>query len=1011
MLKKLIDRPVAVTMAMLVFIVLGAVSMRLLPVSLIPDVDIPYVSVQISAPDMSARELDESVVKPLRQQLMQMNDLSDMVCSARDGSADMRLTFGYGSDADYLFIEVNEKIDRTMPSLPSIDRPRVLKADATDIPAFYVNVTESGLGSFSGFTELSRFVQDVVCKRMEQLPEVAMVDVSGCTGEEILIIPDDGKMIQMGLGHSDFEKLVKSANIRLGSLSIRDGQYRYSVKFLSDVSGKEDIENIWFKKGGHVFQLKDIATVEQHPAPRQGLVRSNGSDAVCMAVIKQSGARMSALKHSVSELMSGLEKDYPQLEFNVTRDQTQLLSYSINNLVKNIIIGVVLACIVIFLFMMDFKSPALVSLTMPVALVSSMAVFYAVGISLNIISLAGLLLGIGMMTDNTIILVDNITARWQRGEPLRDAVLRGTGEVAGPMLSSVLTTCAVFIPLVLVKGMAGALFYDQAMSVTIVLLVSYVVTVTVIPVYYWLWYRRQSSFRPAAFLEKHSMHNAMLGLEERCVNWFIRHSAAAWGILVTAAAGAAVCLLYMPKAQLPEITYDETVMTVDWNEQVTLDENVARVAGLEKAVSGFTSQVTSMVGAQQFILGHSGDPGLSEASVYMKCPDAASLDSVKASASDFMSSYPSASCSFEVSGNIFDMVFGKDGPELSARLHPVSSPELETGKLHSALADIRAALPDVRVDDLPEKTDMLFIAEPDRMALYDVAYSDLVNVLRNAVNQNRLFTIVNGAHAVPVVTGDEKQSLWETLENTFIKGVPVTSMMRQTYVCDLKTMMSGMDGSYCPVALDVPQREVPGVMADVRNALSSKNDFDVSFGGSWFSSREMVSEMLLIFLVAAVLLYLILASQFESLLQPFLIMAEIVVDVFASLLVLWVSGVSINLMSLIGLVVVSGIVINDSILKVDTINRLRRSGMELKHAVVEAGGRRMKAIIMTSLTTVLAVVPFLRRGNMGDDLQYPMSLVIITGMTVGTLVSLFVLPALYWSVYRVVERRKEKRSR
>ena len=1000
MLRKLLDRPVTVTMAMLVVIVLGIVSIRLLPVSLIPDVDIPYVTVQVSAPDMSARELDESVLKPLRRQLIQINALSDMVCSAKDGSGTVRLTFDHGADVDYLFIEVNEKIDRTMPSLPRIDRPRVLKASATDIPAFYVNVTAFGQPSESGFSELSRFVQDVICKRMEQLPEVAMVDVSGCVSDEIIIIPDAGKLTQLGLGQSDFEKLVTSANISLGSLSIRDGQYRYSVKFLSEVSGKEDIENIWFRKGERVLQLKDIASVEQRPAVRQGLVRSDGKDAVCLAVIKQSDARMSALKHSISGLMEQFSADYPQVEFNVTRDQTQLLSYSIDNLVKNIVMGVILACLVIFLFMMDFKSPALVSLTMPVALIFSMAVFYAAGLTLNIISLAGLLLGVGMMADNTIILVDNITARWQRGEPLRKAVIRGTGEVAGAMLSSVLTTCAVFLPLVFVSGMAGALFYDQAMSVTIVLLTSYVVTITVIPVYYWLWYRKQSCFRPARFLERHSIHEPMLRLEERCVNWFIRHSAVAWGILATAMVGTVLCFIYMPKTQLPEMTYDETIMTVDWNGQVSLEENVTRVTGLESAVSGDAQQVTSMVGVQQFILGHSGDLGSSEASIYMKCADAEALEKAKSAASEYMAAYPSANWSFEVAGNIFDMVFGSDEPELVARLRPVSSPELESGKLREALADIRSALPGIRVEDAPEKTDMLFVADPDKMALYDVSYSDLVSVLKNAMSQNRLFTIVQGSRTLPVVTGTDRMSLWETLQNTYINGVPVSGMMRQTYMKDLKCIVSGVDGNCYPLGLDVPEKDVRGVMSAVRDALSEKGDFEASFGGSWFTSREMAGEMTVIFIIAVILLYLILASQFESLLQPLLIMSEIVVDVFASLLVLWALGVSINLMSLIGLIVVSGIVINDSILKVDTINRLRRSGMELKHSVVEASGRRVKAIIMTSLTTILAVVPFLNRGNMGDDLQYPMSLVIIVGMTVGTLVSLFVLPALYWSVYR-----------
>lgn len=352
---------------MLVVIVLGIVSIRLLPVSLIPEVDIPYITVQVSAPDMSSRELDQSVIKPLRMQLMQINALTDMTSDARDGSGTIKLTFEHGQDIGYLFIEVNEKIDRSMSSLPAIDRPKVLKASATDIPAFYINATISG--NDKNFGELSRFVQDVICKRLEQLESVAMVDVSGCVNDEILIVPDQMKLLRLGLGQADFENIVESANIRLGTLSIRDGAYRYNVKFVSDVSSEEDIRNIWFRSGDRILQLKDIADVKRQAAPRQGLVRSDGEDAVCMAVIKQSEARMADLKASVNKLMKNFGKDYPSVKFEITRDQTELLEYSINNLLQNIITGVILACIVIFLFMRDFRSPALVSLTMPVALI------------------------------------------------------------------------------------------------------------------------------------------------------------------------------------------------------------------------------------------------------------------------------------------------------------------------------------------------------------------------------------------------------------------------------------------------------------------------------------------------------------------------------------------------------------------------------------------------------------------------------------------------------------------
>ena len=1005
MLRHLIDRPVTVTMAMFVVIVLGLVSLKRLPVSLAPDLDIPYITVQVNASEMSAREIDESVLNPLRQQFIQINALEDIVTEARDGSGTLRLTFGYGENLSYLFIEVNEKIDRAMGSLPDIERPKVLKSSAIDIPAFYINVKLSGTCTPSSFARLSAFVRDVLCKRIEQLPEVAMVDYSGVVSDEIVIIPDSRKLVQLGLGTSDFEQIIRNADIRLGSLSIRDGQYRYNVNFLSEVSGKEDIENIWFRHGEKVMQVKEIASVQEQPAARQGLVRSGGENAVSLAVIKQSGTRMSDLRNAISLTVDDFSRDYPEVSFELTRDQTQLLDYSIHNLLRNIILGVLMVCIVIFLFMRDLRSPALVCLTMPLALVASMAVFYAAGMTLNIISLSGLLLGVGMMADNTIILVDNITARWQRGSSLRDSVLEGTREVTGPMLSSILTTCAVFIPLVFVSGIAGALFYDQAMSVTIVLLTSYLVTITVIPVFYYVWYKGCASFRPVPFLDRLQIHEPMLNLEEICTNWFMRHPIVSWSIPAVSAAGIVLCAALMPKEKLPPVTYTETILNIDWNEQVSLEQNVKRVSDIESLISDRAETVTSMVGIQQFILRHSGDNGSTEASVYIKCPDERVLADVRGTIESHLAfTYPRADFSFAVSDNIFEQIFGSSEPRLLARLRPVSSPELEIDKVRTAVSDLRAVLQDVMIQSPAVKTDMVFVADPEMMALYGVSLQDLVNVLRNALSQNKLFSIVRGSRTVPVVMGTGHSGLIDVLNGTFVRkdgiDIPVASMMRQTYVEDLKKIISGVDGNYYPVEMDMPQKCVPDAMKAVKAAVDERGDFEVSFSGSWFSSRKITAEMAWIFLLATLLLYLILASQFESLIQPLLIMAEILVDVFASLLLLWVLGVSINLMSLIGLVVVSGIVINDSILKVDTINRLRKSGLSLERSVIEASSRRMKAIIMTSLTTILAVLPFLSRGNMGDDLQYPMSLVIIAGMTVGTIVSLFVLPALYYSVYR-----------
>ncbi len=1013
MLKYILDRPVTVTMVMTVIIVLGIVSVRMLPVSLIPDMDVPYITVQVTAPELSAREIDENVAGPLRRQLVQIKSLVDLRSESRDGSGTISLEFAQGADMDYLSIEVNEKIDRTMGQLGDIERPKVLKTDAGDIPAFYINLTLKDVRQMEGgtdaFARMSRFAEEVITKRVEQLDEVAMVDISGCVDPEILIIPNPEALHRFGISVSRFEDIVTSADIRLGNLTIRDGEYRYSVKFRSFAAGREDIEDIYLKVGDRILQVKDIAEVREQPVGRTGLVRSDGKPALTMAVIKQSDARMSDLKKSINVLMSRFEKDYPELEFETTRDQTELLEYSINNLVGNIIAGVILACLVIFLFMRDFRSPALVAFTIPSALIFSMLVFYAIGLTINIISLSGLILGVGMMVDNTIVLTDNITARWRRGEKLRTAVLRGTAEVTGPMLSSVLTTCAVFIPLIFVSGIAGAMFYDQAMAVSIVLLTSYAVTVTVIPVYYYWWYRKQECFVPNRFLEKFSFGRGT-DIYERGLDWLLSHRWAGWAVFAISAVGIVLCFRYMPMERLPEMTSTDTILKVDWNSQVSVDENERRTAEIEKAVSKYAVQMTSLVGIQQFVLDHSGDQSIPELSLYIKCRSAEELEAAKAAVSALVSEqWPSCLYGFESSGNIFDMVFADNKADLEARLRPVRTRDIDPGLLKNAVASMAEACPEADIQDIPMKTDILYVADPYKMALYDISYAELMTALKNALNSNVLFSIVQGGRTLPVVMGMDHTDIRTAIGQTDISkdgvSIPLSSLMLQTFEEDLKSVVSGEDGNFYPVEIELGTDSPEPVMNKIRSAVMKDGNFDVAFGGSWFSNRKMVGELIVVLVIALILLYLILASQFESLVQPLVIMSEIVIDIFCSLAVLWICGVSINLMSMIGMVVICGIVINDSILKIDSINRLRKSGYGLQHAIKEAGRRRLKAIVMTSLTTILSVCPFLSRGSMGDDLQYPMSLVIISGMIVGTTVSLLFVPMVYYAIYRREDAR------
>lgn len=1015
MLRRLLDRPVAVTMVAIVLVVLGAVSSRLLPVSLVPDVDAPYITVQIPAQGFSARQLSETVITPLRHQLMQLPQLTDIRTEASEGSGIVRLTFEQDADLDYLFIETNEKIDRTVSSLPrDIERPKIIKASASDIPAFYINLTVRNEHPYDAsdplhpvsdeFAAMSRLASQVIAKRIEQLPDVAMVDMSGCVSPELLVIPDETKLRQAGLSMGDIEAAIRNTDVALGSLTIRDGEYQYNVKFRSGAESRSDIEAIWLNIHGRLFRLRELASVVEHPRKRHGLVTSDGRNAVTLAVVKQSDARMADLKHRIEEQLGQFRRDYPQVEFTMTRDQTALLDYSIDNLLNNIVWGALLACLVILLFMRDLKSPLLVILTIPLTLVVSMLIFYLLGISINILSLSGLVLGIGMMVDNSIIVVDNITARWQRGETLTDSAVHGTTEVLTPMLSSILTTCAVFVPLIFVNGTAGALFYDQALAVAVTLFVSYGATITLLPVYYRLFYASQAMFRPARQLERFSF-DRILGSYDRALKWLFRRRALVWSIYGAAAAGAVILFLHIGKTRLPEMTYDDMLVRIDWNDRISADENSRRTGELLAATQEHLVQSTVMAGVQQFILPHTEETGVAEAIVYLKCHTPSDIGPVQRTIRKQLArTAPEAVCSFGISDNVFDMIFARHEALLTARLRSTTGRTAEPEQLQRLLQRIGEALPDTYIPPVALQEDILYVARPEQMALYGVGYSQLAATLRNALNENTLFSIVSGNESLPVVLGNDLRDLNELFTRTFIRTpdgeIPVEALMRRTRTCDLKRIVAGVEGDYYPLDLSPEAKDVPATIATVKRIVGQEKGFEVSFSGSYFSDRDLVRQLANVLAVAVLLLYFILAAQFESLVQPWIILSEIVVDLFAALAILAAFGQTLNLMSMIGLVVVSGIVINDSILKIDTVNTLRRRGMELRRAILEAGRRRLKAIVMTSLTTILAVTPFLVRGNMGSDLQYPMSLVIIGGMVVGTLVSVFFVPLAYYEIYR-----------
>ena len=1012
MLKALIHRPVGVSMCLVAIIVTGVLSLRYIPVSLMPDVDVPQITVQALFPGSSAQEVEESATVPLRRQLLQVAGLKEMRSESRMDVGTIRLVFEPGSDMDIIFIEVNEKVDRAMRFLPEgAERPKVMKASAMDIPAFYLDMSlKEALPADAGmrFAGLGRFARDVVAKRIEQLPQTAMVDVSGTAGTVIECVPDPARMTAMGLGAHDIERAIADNNITLGALSIADGIYRYNIHFDSQLLTREDIEGICINHEGRLVTLGEICKVTEKGAERAGMVRSDGRNAVTLAVVKQNDAQMDDLRGAMETLLADFEEEYPEIDFRLTRDQTKLLSYSIDNLETNLLLGAVLACLVLFLFMRDWRPTVLIIVTIPVSLLITLLCFHLLHISINVISLSGLILGVGMMVDNSIIVIDNIRRRQLSDCPLQDAVTEGTKEVFAPMLSSVLTTCSVFVPLIFLSGVAGALFYDQAMAVTIALFSSLLVSVLVIPVYYFLLNRR----KPAKSDQSDGFDkSAGMRLYDRIHSFVFRHPVACITACVACIPLSAWLFSVIDKERMPYIPPEDTLVTIDWNAGITVEENDRRTSELLAALGDAVEHTTVMAGVQQFLLPHTKELTASETVIYVKCGDPKAMEGVKDRIEEKVAqSWPEAGVAFESSGNLYEMIFDSGDNDLEIRLQTAEGGRPEVARSRVFIDSLRARFPGIYVRPVVTEENIQYLADMERLTFHRVSYNSLYSHLREAVHKNKVFEISDGANSIPVMVGVHGNHgdmvMGTSVKNDLGVDIPLPQLLRQTRREDYKRLYAAGTGDYYPIGIDAGSGSIREVMAYADGFVKMHPEYTVTYAGEYFSSRSLVSELAIVLAVSLALLYFILAAQFESLVQPLIILFEMVIDVCAVLAVLLLTGETLNIMSMTGLVVMAGIIINDSILKVDTINRLRRSGMALPAAVTEAGRRRLRPILMTSLTTILALLPFLHKSDMGSALQYPLSLTLVAGMTVGTVVSLFIVPLVYYLIYR--PRRSKK---
>jgi multidrug efflux pump subunit AcrB len=1004
MVEFLIKRPIATLMSFIAIVMLGLIASGRIPISLLPDIKIPEITIHVSKENTSLHELESSVVTPIRKQLLQVPGVKDIKSETKNNQALIRLIFEYGVDIDYAFIEVNDKIDVAMAYMPKdVQRPRIIKASASDIPVFYISVSNKNkTNNDLSFLQLSEFVNNVVKKRIEQLPEVAIADISGIVFPEIYIIPYLDKFQSLGLNISDIQNAFNENNLNHGSLLVRDGHYQFNVMFDNKLKTIDDIRNILIQKGNRVFSLNELAEIGVRPQERNGLFLNGSKESVNLAIIKHSSAQMNKMKFEVENVLESFQKDYPEIDFEISQDQTLLLNYSINNLKLSLILGSVLAVLIMFLFIENPRAPLLIAFSIPISLIISMLIFYIIGISINIISLSGLILGVGMMIDNSIIVIDNISQSLSRGDNLIKGIINGTNEVIRPLITSVLTTSAVFIPLIFLSGISGALFYDQAMAVTIGLFVSLIVSVTLIPVLFKLFRVDHIKNRKFQFV--------LFDLEKYYAIWIkkiFRYRRIVFPLFFLFILLGVVLFVQIEKRQMPKLDQQELIVRIDWNESISIDVSKERIEQIIKSCNNIR-QSNSYLGVQNFLLNKSLDLDVNECQVYIRADNSKDILEIETQFKDVMAdNYSLAKITYDPPENVFQKVFsGTDDVLLSLEVSTLKGDLLPTqDNIDLFCETVNREIPNLSFSSIPKQMNLNLNINHQNLILYGVQQENLQLVVKDAFNQNQIGQIVSQNSFIPIVTGKKKQSINKILRNTFIKNdvgdqIPLLSLLTVDKKGDYKSIVSNEGGAYIPVKIDTESQFVSQNLEKIKSITQTFSDLNVNYTGSWFETQRLIKEMSIVLLISLLLLYFILAAQFESLLQPLIVLIEVPIDIGGALLFLYLFNSSINILSLIGIVVMSGIIINDSILKIDTINKLRLNGYSLMDAIHTGGTRRVKPILMTSLTTILALMPFLFGRDMGSELQYPLALAIIGGLIIGTIVSLFFIPLIYYFLHK-----------
>lgn len=1020
---------VTTIMACVMVMVFGTLGFSQLPLALMPDIELPMAIVYATY-NAGPQEVESLVTEKLESACAAVPGMDKLQSVSQENVSFVLVTFADGTDMDTAMTDLRDKLDQSKSTLPDdASSPVVMAANADSMPVMVVALKGSDLAS------LQTIAQDTVTPALERIDGIASVDVQGGYTNEIAVETYREKLAGYGLSLNYLAQILSAENVAIPAGSVDSGANTLTVRTDGQFASVEDVADclIPLPAGGSV-RLGELANVYRKAQDRATIAKVDGEDCVILSVNKQSGINTVTAARSVQKALDQVAADNPSLDWSVLMDQSDFINLSVNNAMVNIFLGVVLAAAVLFLFLHDWGATLVISLSMPLCIVAVFLMMQVLHITMNIMSLGGVAMGVGMIVDNSIVVLENIFRYRADGADNYTACTQGTGEVALSIIASTLTTVAVFLPLGLTKGIVGMLFYDFCLTICALILMSLVVALTIVPLLcYGLLGRSRKSLSAraealaAGAAAKPRTVDRLAAWYRRRLNYYITHRRRAMVLTVALVVlfGASIALAGFE--MIPSVDQGTLSVTLDLpvgaetTEAELLAERVADVV-LKTVPETDSVYYTTGGNTMSSFTGGASSTTVSINLVPLK-ERSRSADQIGRQLRQDLADIAGAKISVSSSG-MMDMS-ALTGAPIDVTLSGSDYQDLESAA--AGLTETLSALPDAAdvassaAEQVPE-VDVTI--RRDVAARYGLTAAAIGSAARSQLTGSTATTLkVNGEKIDVVIRGEGDTG--KSLDN--LKSMPVTtplgSSVPLSMVADIHVVMAPQTINRMNQSrtITITGQSRSGDSAGIAKAVTQAVDgFDlpdgvsVSIGGENSEMIKSFRSLGTALVVALGLVYFVLASQFESFLMPVIVMMILPVSLIGSLSTQVFFGMKISIIAFVGVIMLSGVVVNSSIVLVDYIKTRRLRGEEKNEAILNACPRRVRPVLMTALTTILGLVPMAVGTGEGSELMRSMAVVMISGMVISTVVTLLFTPV-YYSLLdgmsqNFADRRKKRRE-